>query len=266
MSATPDILKRILASKAEEVAARSRAQPLVRLRGEAELQPPTRDFAGALRQAVAAGRAAVIAEIKKASPSAGVLRERFDVAAIARSYAAGGATCLSILTDGPYFQGKNEYLRQGKDACALPVLRKDFILDPWQVYESRVLGADCILLIVAALGEAQLRELTALATGLGMDVLLEAHDETELQRALALKPPFVGINNRDLHTFHTELSTTLDLLAQIPEGCLAVTESGIRTPADVAHMRAEGVQGFLVGETFMRSDDPGEKLKELFAA
>lgn len=264
MSGTPDILKRILAAKAEDVAVGSRQKPLNALRAEAEQQPPTRDFAGALKAAVAAGRAAVIAEIKKASPSAGVLREPFDVAAIAKSYAAGGASCLSILTDGPFFQGKTEYLKQGKAACGLPVLRKDFIVDAWQVYESRVLGADCILLIVAALGDAQLREFTRLATDLGMDVLLEAHDEAELQRALALEPPFVGINNRNLHTFHTELSTTIDLLAQIPDGCLVVTESGIKSHADVAHMRDQGVQGFLIGETFMRAPDPGAKLRELF--
>ena len=264
MSGTPDILKRILAVKTQEIEAGSRARPLARLRVEAEGLPPTRDFAGALQKSVDAGKAAVIAEIKKASPSAGMLREDFDVPAIAKSYAAGGASCLSILTDAPFFQGRAEYLREGRTVCELPVLRKDFVVDPWQVYESRVLGADCILLIVSALGDAQLAELTGLATGLGMDVLIEVHDERELQRALELKPPFVGINNRNLHNFHVELSTTLDLLDAIPEDCLVVTESGINSHADVAHMREQGVNAFLVGEAFMRAVDPGTKLKELF--
>ena len=265
MSGVPDILMRILAEKAEEVATRRRARPLAELRRMAEVLPVPRDFGGALKAAAEAGRPAVIAEIKKASPSVGVLRSEFDVPAIARSYAAAGASCLSILTDVPFFQGRDEYLKQGRDACALPVLRKDFMVDPWQVYESRVLGADCVLLIVSVLGDAQMAELAALAAELGMDVLLEAHDETELQRALALTPPFVGINNRNLHNFHTELSTTIDLLPLIPDGCLVVTESGIHSHADVAHMLDQGVEGFLVGETFMRAPDPGQKLRELFA-
>ncbi|HEV2110803.1 MAG TPA: indole-3-glycerol phosphate synthase TrpC, partial [Gammaproteobacteria bacterium] len=214
----------------------------------------------------AQGRPAVIAEIKKASPSQGVLREDFDPAAIAGSYAAAGASCLSILTDRQFFQGEAEYLQQGREACALPVLRKDFIIDPWQVYESRLLGADCILLIVKALGDAQLRELAALAADLGMDALLEVHDGEELERALALKPPFVGINNRDLTSFHTDVAVTLGLLPRIPKGCLVVTESGIKTREDVARMRGHGVNGFLVGEAFMRADDPGSKLAELFSA
>ncbi len=259
------ILQRILAVKAEEVRAASAVRPLKTLRAEVDRAPEPRDFLGSLKASLALGRAAVIAEIKKASPSKGVLREDFDPAAIARSYAKGGASCLSILTDREFFHGAPEYLRQGREACALPVLRKDFIVDPWQVYESRLMGADCILLIVKALGDAQMAELAGLASDLGMDTLLEVHDGAELERALALHPPFLGINNRDLTSFHTDLAVTLDLLPRIPEGCLVVTESGIQTRADVARMRSHGVQGFLVGEAFMRADDPGEKLAELFA-
>jgi indole-3-glycerol phosphate synthase len=261
-----DILKRILAVKAEEVAAGSAARPLRELATEAEAAPPARDFLGALQASIAAGRAGVIAEIKKASPSQGVMRPEFDPAAIARSYAAAGASCLSILTDRQFFHGEPGYLRQGRDACALPVLRKDFIIDPWQVYESRVMGADCILLIVRALGDAQLAELAGTATSLGMDALLEVHDGEELERALALRPPCVGINNRDLASFHTDMCVTLGLLPKIPPGCLVVTESGIRSRADVQRMRQHGVHGFLVGEAFMRAPDPGAKLSELFAA
>ena len=259
------ILQRILAVKADEVRAASAAKPLKALRAEVDQAPEPRDFLGSLKSSVAQGRAAVIAEIKKASPSKGVLREAFDPAAIARSYAKGGASCLSILTDREFFHGAPEYLRQGREACALPVLRKDFIVDPWQVYESRLMGADCILLIVKALGDAQMAELAGLASDLGMDALLEVHDGEELERALALKPPFVGINNRDLESFHTDLAVTLNLLPSIPKDCLTVTESGIGTREDVARMRARGVNGFLVGEAFMRADDPGEKLAELFA-
>ncbi|HEU5398156.1 MAG TPA: indole-3-glycerol phosphate synthase TrpC [Gammaproteobacteria bacterium] len=266
MNRDRDILGKILAAKAEEVAAGSAARPLKQLRAEVERAPEPRDFLGALKAAAQAGRAAVIAEIKKASPSQGVLRPAFDPAAIARSYAVAGASCLSILTDLEFFHGNPEYLRQGRAACALPVLRKDFIIDPWQVYEARVMGADCILLIVKALGDAQLRELAALASDLGMDALLEVHDGEELERALALEPPFVGVNNRDLVSFHTDPAVTLELLPRIPEDCLVVTESGIRSREDVANMRRHGVQGFLVGEAFMRADDPGAKLAELFAA
>ena len=261
-----DILQRILAVKAAEVRLGSEERPLKRLRAEAAQAPEPRDFLGALKAAVTSGRPAVIAEIKKASPSQGVLREPFDPAAIARSYAAAGASCLSILTDRQFFQGEAEYLKQGREACTLPVLRKDFIIDPWQVYESRAMGADCILLIVKALGDAQLRELATLASDLGMDALLEVHDGEELERALALMPPFVGINNRDLTSFHTDVGVTLGLLPRIPKGCLVVTESGIKTREDVARMRGHGVNGFLVGEAFMRADDPGLKLKELFSA
>ena len=259
------ILQRILAAKAEEVRERSAARPLNRLRGELEAIDPPRDFLGALQAAAEAGKPAVIAEIKKASPSKGVLRPEFDPAAIARSYAAAGASCLSILTDEQFFHGDAACLAEGRAACALPVLRKDFMIDPWQVYESRAMGADSILLIVRALGDAQIADLAGLASDLGMDALLEVHDGEELERALALKPPFVGINNRDLASFHTDLGVTLGLLSRIPAGCLVVTESGMRSRDDVQRMRQAGVQGFLVGETFMRSLDPGAKLAELFA-
>jgi indole-3-glycerol phosphate synthase len=261
-----DILQRILAVKAEEVRVGSDARPLKRLRAEVDAAPEPRDFLGTLKQAVQAGRPAVIAEIKKASPSQGVMREAFDPAAIAWSYAKGGASCLSILTDRQFFHGEPAYLQQGRGACGLPVLRKDFMIDPWQVYESRLMGADCILLIVKALGDAQLAELAGTAVDLGMDALLEVHDGEELERALALKPPFVGINNRDLTSFHTDVAVTLGLLPRIPKDCLVVTESGIKNREDVARMRAHGVQGFLIGETFMRAEEPGTKLAELFAA
>ena len=261
-----DILQKILAVKAEEVTAGCAARPLKQLRAEVEGAPELRDFLGALKATLQAGRAAVIAEIKKASPSQGVMRAQFDPAAIAKAYAAAGASCLSILTDRQFFHGEPEYLRQGRGACGLPVLRKDFIIDPWQVYESRLMGADCILLIVRALGDAQMAELAGLAADLGMDALLEVHNGEELDRALALKPPFVGINNRDLASFHTDLGNTLGLLPKIPADCLVVTESGIKSRQDVQHMRRHGVHGFLVGETFMRAEDPGAKLAELFAA
>ena len=266
MNGSGDILQRILAVKAAEVQLGSEARPLKRLRAEVEDAPEPRDFLGALKAAVTESRPAVIAEIKKASPSQGVLREPFDPAAIAASYAAAGASCLSILTDRQFFQGQPEHLQQGRTACALPVLRKDFVIDPWQVYESRAMGADCILLIVKALGDAQLAELAGLASDLGMDALMEVHDGEELERALALKPPFVGINNRDLASFHTDPGITFGMLPKIPADCLVVTESGIKTREDVQKMRKHGVHGFLVGETFMRAEDPGSKLAELFAA
>ena len=261
-----DILKRILAVKAEEVRTGSTARPFKTLQAALGSAEPIRDFLGALQASVDAGRSAVIAEVKKASPSQGVLRPEFDAAAIARSYAGAGASCLSILTDRQFFQGDAAYLKEGRAACTLPVLRKDFVIDPWQVYESRVMGADCILLIVKALGDAQLADLAGLATDLGMDALMEVHDQAELERALALKPPFVGINNRDLASFHTETGVTLGLLKHVPKDCLVVTESGIRTAADVEKMRSAGVHAFLIGETFMRAEDPGAKLAELFAA
>jgi len=261
---TPDVLKRILARKAEEVAERSAARPLHVLRAALMGVPPTRGFQAALEARIAAGKPAVIAEIKKASPSAGLLRAEFDVAEIARSHATAGATCLSVLTDTPHFQGHDEYLEVARTSCTLPVLRKDFIVDPWQVHESRLLGADAIVLIVAALGDAMLADLATLADDLGMGALVEVHDAEELERALAIDAPLIGINNRDLHTFHTDFQTTLDLLPQVPEGHLLVTESGVTTRTDVTRLLAAGVHAFLVGETFMRAENPGAKLRELF--
>lgn len=265
MNVDTDILKRILATKAEEVTARSAARPLAEVRAAVRDLPPTRAFHAALDRAITDGRAGVIAEIKKASPSKGLLRETFDVAEIAASYARAGAVCLSVLTDEEFFQGDAGYLQQARDACLLPLLRKDFIIDPWQVYESRLLGADCILLIVAALGDAMFGDLARLAADLDMDVLVEVHDAQELERALRLPLPLLGINNRDLNNFDTDVRTTLALLPDIPPDRLVITESGIRTRADVHHMRRHGVHGFLVGEIFMRADDPGVKLAELFA-
>ena len=260
----PDILRRIIRHKAREVSARAEHTPL-RLVGErAEAQAAPRGFAAALQSRIASGRPAVIAELKKASPSKGVLREDFDPAAIASDYAAGGATALSVLTDEAFFQGADHHLAEARSACGLPVLRKDFVVDAYQVYEARALGADCILLIVAALGDAQLNELAGLAVHLGMDVLVEVHDADELERAAHLEPLLLGINNRDLRTFETTLDTTLALLDRIPAGRTTITESGIRTRADVARLRAAGVHGFLVGEAFMRAGRPGEKLRELF--
>jgi indole-3-glycerol phosphate synthase len=258
------ILERILARKAEEVAAAKRARPLERLRDEAHAAPPPRDFAGALRTKIACGQAAVIAEIKKASPSKGLLREDFDPGAIAASYAAHGAACLSVLTDREFFQGAPQYLATAKDACILPALRKDFVLDAYQVFEARTLGADCILLIAAALHLAHMQELESLAHELGMGVLVEVHDAGELNSALTLRTPLIGINNRDLRSFETRLATTLELLPRIPPGRVVITESGIRTREDVALMRANGVHVFLVGEAFMRAADPGMELERIF--
>jgi indole-3-glycerol phosphate synthase len=261
---TADVLKRILARKAGEVAEKSAARPLRALRAALHGMPPTRGFRAALQERIATGKPAVIAEIKKASPSKGLLRADFDVSAIARGYAAAGAACLSVLTDQPHFQGRDDYLAEARAACTLPALRKDFIVDPWQVYESRLLGADAILLIVAALGDAMLADLAALAADLGMDALVEVHDAAELERALAVGALLIGVNNRDLRTFHTDPQTTLELLPRMPVDRLLVTESGIATRADVDRMRAAGVQAFLVGEIFMRAADPGGKLRELF--
>lgn len=264
MTETPDILKKILARKMEEIDARNRAVSLQELsRRVAEADAP-RGFLSALRARVAAGRAAVIAEIKKASPSRGVLREDFEPAQIAASYERGGATCLSVLTDIDFFQGADAYLQQARAACSLPVLRKDFIIDPYQVYEARVIGADCILLIVAALADAMLAELLQLAKHLQMDCLVEVHDAAELERALQTPAPLIGINNRDLRSFETSLDVTLDMLGQIPDERLVVTESGIHTVDDVSLMRGHGVHTFLVGEAFMKAPDPGEKLAQLF--
>ncbi|MBS0440713.1 MAG: indole-3-glycerol phosphate synthase TrpC [Proteobacteria bacterium] len=259
-----DILDKIVAVKREEIAAAKRARDEASLRREAEALGGQRDFLGALRAKIAAGRAAVIAEVKKASPSKGVLREQFLPAEIAASYERGGAACLSVLTDVQFFQGSAEYLKQARAACALPVLRKDFMVDAWQVWEARAMGADCILLIAACLGDAQMAELDAQAHALGMAVLVEVHDGAELERALRLKTPLVGINNRNLRTFEVTLDTTLGLLPRVPAERLLVTESGILAPADVRRMRDAQVNAFLVGEAFMRAADPGAALASLF--
>jgi len=259
-----DILARILARKAEEVAARrARVSDQELIARCADASPP-RGFRVALEVNIAAGKAAVIAEVKKASPSKGVMRADFHPADIARSYEAGGAACLSVLTDVDFFQGADDYLQQARAACTLPVLRKDFVIDAYQIHEARALGADCILLIVAALDDAQLVDFSTMAHALGMDVLIEAHDGAELERALATPARLVGINNRNLRTFETSLDITLALRARVPAGRLLVTESGIHTPADVARMRAADVHAFLVGEAFMRAADPGAELARLF--
>jgi indole-3-glycerol phosphate synthase len=260
-----DILERILATKRVEVEQARAARPLAALCTDAEQRAGRRDFLGAMRRKLAAGQPAVIAEVKKASPSKGVLRADFDPAAIARSYAVNGAACLSVLTDREYFQGAPEYLAQAREASGLPALRKDFIVDAYQVFEARAMDADAVLLIAAALDDAQLREFEGLALALGMAVLVEVHDAAELERALRLSTPLVGINNRNLRTFETTLDTTLSLLTRIPGDRIVVTESGILAPADVARMRAAGVNAFLVGEAFMRAPDPGAELARLFA-
>ena len=260
-----DILQRIVAVKREEVEAGRARRSLASWREEAEARGDLRDFEAALRQRIGAGRSAVIAEIKKASPSKGVLREHFVPAEIAASYAAGGAACLSVLTDGPFFQGSAAFLQQARAACTLPVLRKDFMVDEYQVVEARALGADCILLIAACLDDAQMAALEACAMALGMAVLVEVHDGAELDRALRLRTPLLGINNRNLKTFEVTLDTTLDLLPRVPADRLLVTESGILVRADVLRMRAAGVHAFLVGEAFMRQPDPGAALADLFA-
>jgi indole-3-glycerol phosphate synthase len=259
-----DILQRILAKKRLEVETGRAAVPLAEIEGRARSAPPARDFAGAIRARTAAGKPAVIAEIKKASPSQGLLRPNFDPAAIARSYEAGGAACLSVLTDREYFQGAPEHLAQARGACALPVLRKDFVIEPWQVFESRAMGADCILLIAAALAPQDMRGLEAAAGSLGMAVLVEVHNGEELESALTLTTPLIGINNRDLRTFETRLQTTLELLPRIPAGRIAITESGIGTRADIERLGDQGVRAFLVGEAFMRAADPGAELRVLF--
>ena len=260
-----DILKKILATKAEEVAAATAIKSLAAVRAEAEAQAAPRNFSGALQAKVAAGRPAVIAEIKKASPSKGVLRADFRPAEIAASYEQHGAACLSVLTDRQYFQGAPEYLQAARAACALPVLRKDFLVDPYQVFEARAMGADAILLIVSALSLAEMQEFEAIAFGLGMSVLVEVHDGNELELALQLKTPLIGINNRNLRTFEVSLQNTLDLLPRIPADRLVVTESGILEVADVSLMRQNGVHAFLVGEAFMRAPEPGEALASLFS-
>ena len=266
MTDTPDILKKIIDRKWEEIRERSGQVSLDELRELAAQADAPRGFVQAIERHIGEGRAAVIAEIKKASPSKGVIREDFDPEAIARSYQAGGATCLSVLTDVDFFQGSTEYLKQARAATTLPVIRKDFIIDPYQVYEARAMGADCILLIVAALDDTTLLSLIELAHQLGMDVLVEVHDREELERALNYPVKLVGINNRNLRTFEVSLNTTLELLERIPEERIVVTESAIHTPEDVKLMRDNGVHAFLVGEAFMRADEPGEKLRELFEA
>jgi indole-3-glycerol phosphate synthase len=260
----PTILRKILARKAEEVAARRARVSLGDLESRITQQSTARGFAAAMAAQVAKAQPAVIAEIKKASPSKGVIREDFQPAQIAASYAGGGATCLSVLTDIDFFQGADTYLQEARAACSLPVIRKDFTVDPYQVVEARAIGADAILLIVAALADDQMAEVAVGAAELGVEVLVDVHDRAELERALELDTQLVGINNRDLHTFDMRLETTLDLLPHIPEDRVVVTESGIHTPADVAVMRDRDVHAFLVGEAFMRADEPGDKLRELF--
>ena len=260
-----DILDKIVGVKREEIAAALKLKPLVAVRAEAEARRDTRGFEAALRAKVAAGQAAVIAEVKKASPSKGVLREHFVPAEIAASYERHGAACLSVLTDERFFQGHADYLHQARAACALPVLRKDFMVDAYQVFEARAMGADCILLIAACRDDAQMRDLEACAMALGMDVLVEVHDGAELERALLLKTPLLGINNRNLRSFEVTLDTTLGLLSRVPAEKLLVTESGILSRADVQRMRTADVHAFLVGEAFMRAPDPGEALAALFA-
>jgi indole-3-glycerol phosphate synthase len=259
------ILDDILANKAREIAKAKAARPLAAVRCAAKAAGTPRDFVGAIRNKVDTGQPAIIAELKKASPSRGVLRADFDPAAIAKSYAANGAACMSVLTDSSYFQGSPDDLRAARAACNLPALRKDFILDEYQIYESRAMEADCVLLIVAALQHDAMRKLESLAHELGMAVLVEAHDARELDLALSLKTPLIGINNRNLRTFETRLSITLDLLPRIPADRIVVTESGIVTCEDVSLLRERGVNAFLVGEAFMRASDPGRALRQLFS-
>ena len=259
-----DILNKIVAVKHEEIAAAKKKISLETIRADAESRVLTRDFESALRAKIAAGQAAVIAEVKKASPSKGVLREDFIPADIAQSYAEHGAACLSVLTDRQFFQGQPDFLKQARASCELPVLRKDFMVDPYQVYEARAMGAYCILLIAACLDDAQMADLEAIARSLDMAVLVEVHDGAELDRALRLKTPLVGVNNRNLRSFEVSLATTLDLLPRVPADRLLVTESGIQGVADVQTLRAAGVHAFLVGEAFMRAPDPGAALTSLF--
>ena len=265
MTGTPDILKKIIKRKHQEVAERQQTISLETVIDASKSGSPVRGFVNAMQTQVNSGKAAVIAEIKKASPSKGVMREDFKPAEIAKSYQQGGASCLSVLTDIDFFQGSDEYLITARNACDLPVIRKDFIIDPYQVYEARAMGADCILLIVAVLDNQTLNQLYSLAKALGMDVLIEVHDEAELLRSLPLGATLVGINNRNLRTFETSLHSTIDLLSQIPDDRIVVTESGIHYADDVALMRENKVNAFLVGEAFMRADDPGTELKKLFA-
>ena len=259
-----DILTEIVAHKRTEVAARKAARPLAEVEAAARAASPTRGFYNALLTKVQAGLPGVIAECKKASPSKGVIREHFEPAAIAASYERGGAACLSVLTDERFFQGSDAHLVAARAACGLPVIRKDFMIDPYQIVEARALGADCILLIVACLGDGQMDELARTAREQGLDVLTEVHDRTELERALRLRTPMIGINNRDLKRFVTDIGTTIGLLKDIPEDRFVVTESGINTVEDVRRLRDQSVNAFLVGEAFMRAEDPGARLRELF--
>ncbi len=258
-----DILDDIMAVKRQEVAAALKRKPLDAMRADAESRVLTRDFVGAMRRKIAAGQPAVIAEVKKASPSKGILRADFIPADIAQSYAEHGAACLSVLTDQQFFKGSTDYLKQARASCDLPVLRKDFMVDAYQIYEARAMGADCILLIAACLDDAQLKDMEALAMSLDMAVLVEVHDKAELDRALQRRTPLVGINNRNLKTFEVSLDTTLSLRAHVPADRLLITESGVSTAADVKRLREAGIQAFLVGEAFMRADDPGEALASL---
>ena len=265
MNDTPDILIKILDRKREEIEERSDSVSLSELKDRIESASSPRGFVSAIETKISLGQPAVIAEIKKASPSKGVIRHDFDPVAIAQSYEKGGAACLSVLTDVDFFQGSDAYLLLAREACSLPVIRKDFIIDPYQVYEARAISADCILLIVAALTDDQLKELSQLAAELGLDVLVEVHDEQELDRALQLDTRLIGINNRNLRTFEVSLQTTIDLLPKIPDDRIVVTESAIHKPEDVALMRQHNVNTFLVGEAFMRADNPGIRLAELFS-
>ena len=265
MSDTPDILKKIIQRKWQEIEARSASVSIDQLQQQIKAASPCRGFVDSIAAKIDAGKPAVIAEIKKASPSKGLLRENFQPAEIAASYAKGGAACLSILTDRDFFQGSEDYLQQARQACDLPVIRKDFIIDPYQVYEARAINADCILLIVAVLEQSKLQALTELAHALGMDVLIEVHDAQELKTALTINARLIGINNRNLRTFETRLETTTELLSQIPKDRIVVTESGIHSIEDVTQMRSANVNAFLVGEAFMRAEDPGQALTSLFA-
>ena len=265
MSNPPDILKKILERKQQEISACEKAESMQLLQDRVSFASPVRGFVASIQDKINSGQAAVIAEIKKASPSKGVIRENFNPTEIAKSYQSGGAACLSILTDRDFFQGADKYLVQAREATTLPVIRKDFFIHPYQVVEARVLGADCILLIVSALDDEQLLSLYEQATSLGMDVLIEVHDEQELHRALKIGAPMIGINNRNLRTFEVTLQTTLSMLEQIPAQTIVVTESGILTSEDVQLMREHSVDAFLVGEAFMRQPDPGAALKSLFA-
>lgn len=262
---TPDILKKILARKSEEISERKPKMPAQELKHRADDCPPTRGFGIAIEKSIDAGQAAVIAEIKKASPSKGIICENFDPESIARSYEDAGASCLSVLTDVDFFQGSDAFMQSARAACTLPVLRKDFMIDTYQIYESRVLGADCILIIVSALSDMQMQELVGTAQEIGLDILVEVHDREELERGLMLRTPLIGINNRNLHTFETDIETTIGLLPDVFHDRTVITESGIHTVEDVKIMRKHGVDGFLVGEAFMSAEDPGKKLQELFS-